>query len=82
MIPLSVNKLVKQIAVDATSSQLYIVDSHDKQRQAMTPSAVAMDTIKVITNRNGRNQCHHHEASTLLQNKPPERNEEGRGNQL
>ena len=63
MIPLLVNKLVKNIAADATLSQLCIVDSHDKQQQATTPSAITMDAIKVTTNRNERNQCHHREAS-------------------
>jgi hypothetical protein len=41
-----------------------------------------MDVIKVTTNRDGRDQCHHREASKLLQNKPLERKEEGQGDQL
>ncbi len=41
-----------------------------------------MDAVKVTTNRDGRNQCHHREASKLLQNEPLEHKEEGRGNQL
>jgi hypothetical protein len=64
------------------SSQLCIVDRHDKQQQATTPSPIAMDAIKVITNCNGRNQCHHCEASKLLQNEPLKFDKEGRGDQL
>ncbi len=41
-----------------------------------------MDAIKVTTNRDGCDRCHHREASKLLQNKPLEREEEGQGNQL
>jgi hypothetical protein len=41
-----------------------------------------MDLIKVTTNCNGRDQCHHREASKLLRNEPLKREEEGQGNQL
>jgi hypothetical protein len=41
-----------------------------------------MDTIKVTTNRDGRDCCHHREAPKLLQNKPLEHDKEGCGNQL
>jgi hypothetical protein len=41
-----------------------------------------MDAIKVTTNRNGRNQCHHREAPKHSRHKPLEREEEGRGDQL
>ncbi len=36
----------------------------------------------MTTNRDGRNRCHHCEASKLLPHKPLEREEEGRGDQL
>jgi hypothetical protein len=41
-----------------------------------------MDLIKVTTNHDGRDQCHHGEASKLLQNEPLECEEQGQGNQL
>ncbi len=46
------------------------------------PLPIAMGAIEVTTNCNGCDQCHHHEASKLLRNKPLESEEEGRGNQL
>ena len=75
IIHLLVNKLVKNIVADTASSQLCKVNSCNKQQQATTPSAIAMDAIKVTTNRNGGDWCHHREASKLLQNKPLERDE-------
>jgi hypothetical protein len=41
-----------------------------------------MDAIKVTTTHDGRNRCHHREASKLLRNEPLKREEEGRGDQL
>ncbi len=41
-----------------------------------------MDAIKVTTNRDGRDRCHHREASKLTRHKPLERKEEGQGDQL
>ena len=72
IIHLLVNKLVKNIVADTASSQLCKVNSCNKQQQATTPSAIAMDAIKVTTNHNGGDWCHHCEASKLLQNKPLE----------
>ena len=40
-----------------------------------------MDAIKATTNCDGRNRCHHREASKCSRNEPLERYEEGRGDQ-
>ena len=41
-----------------------------------------MDAIKVTTNCDGRDRCHHREALKLFLYEPLKRGEEGRGDQL
>jgi hypothetical protein len=50
-------------------------------QQSLTTLPIAMDTIKAITNHNGDNHCHHHEAPKRSHDKPLKRNEKGRDNQ-
>ncbi len=56
--------------------------SWDKQQQVMTSLPTAMDAIKVTTNCDGHDPCHHRDASKRLTNKPLKCNKEGCGNQL
>jgi hypothetical protein len=55
--------------------------SCDKQQQATTTLPIAIDTIIVITNRDGCDQRLHCEAPKRSQEEPLKRNEEGCGNQ-
>ncbi len=55
--------------------------SCNKQQQLTTTWPIAMDAIKAITDCDGCNQHHHHEALRPWRDKPLNCDEEGHGNQ-